>query len=740
MSSTLKTAKRTLLVDKFMSVAIKVCGVGIIAAVMCLLVYISYEVAPLVQKAKIEHVKTIKLESSKIHDWGFDEWSNVPTTIDSENLIFQSAKTGDVLKTISLKDFLGLNKDEIISAADYNKSKQQFVAGSNQGRFFIIDINYSRVEKGDEWVTVFDPSIGGKFNFSGKQPISAISYGAQDEDKLVGALIQNGDQEEVKVAYLAQEVDLFGNAGDLEIEETYDIQLENKVKSILVSNQANMISLADDKGKLILFHCRGSKPEKFQEEALGDVENTLLAPVLGDMSLITVDKQGSVVGLSMYKENEKTPLLFHKTKLELEAMPAGETFRYSGSTRNKSFLLSSDKTIRLYNFTTEQSRWEYTADSNITGINISKKYDNIFILDENNNLSQYNLNDPHPESSWKTFFGKIHYEGAPEESYKWESTGGTDEAESKMSMIPLVYGTLKATFYAMLFATPLALFAALYTSQFLHPSLKKIVKPTMEIMASLPSVIIGFFGAIWLAPKVEDKFPSIIALLVLLPLMTMIFGRIQAKIPLGSKLKCANGFEFFWLIPVLVISGIVAWKLGPVFENMIFDHSFKSWWNHSLGMKYESKNAIIVGISMGFAVIPIIFTITEDALSNVPQNLISGSLALGASRWQTAVKVVLPTASAGIFSAIMIGLGRAVGETMIVLFCCGGTSIMETNPFSGMRTLSVNLATELPEAPKDGTLFRALFLGALLLFLMTFVINTIAEILRQYIRNKYKVV
>jgi phosphate transport system permease protein len=147
-----------------------------------------------------------------------------------------------------------------------------------------------------------------------------------------------------------------------------------------------------------------------------------------------------------------------------------------------------------------------------------------------------------------------------------------------------------------------------------------------------------------------------------------------------------------------------------------------------------------VGFVMGFAVIPIIFTITEDALSNVPEAFRSGSLALGASRWQTAVRVVVPTASAGIFSAVMIGLGRAVGETMIVVMATGNTPVTEFNPFTGMRTLSANIAVELPEAPYLGTLYRTLFLGALVLFLLTFLINTVAEILRQRLREKYRAV
>jgi phosphate transport system permease protein len=145
-----------------------------------------------------------------------------------------------------------------------------------------------------------------------------------------------------------------------------------------------------------------------------------------------------------------------------------------------------------------------------------------------------------------------------------------------------------------------------------------------------------------------------------------------------------------------------------------------------------------VGLAMGFAVIPIIFTIADDAFSSVPANLTAGSLALGASRWQTALRVILPTASPGVFSAIMVGFGRAIGETMIVLMATGNTPVLDWSIFNGMRTLSANIAVEIPEAPYGGTLYRILFLAAALLFAMTFVVNTIAEVIRQRLREKYR--
>jgi phosphate transport system permease protein len=151
---------------------------------------------------------------------------------------------------------------------------------------------------------------------------------------------------------------------------------------------------------------------------------------------------------------------------------------------------------------------------------------------------------------------------------------------------------------------------------------------------------------------------------------------------------------------------------------------------------YVQRNALVVGFVMGFAIIPIIYTISEDALSTVPEHLRSASLGAGATTWQTAVRIVIPTAMSGLFSAMMIGLGRAVGETMIVLMAAGNTPVMELNMFEGFRTLSANIAVELPEAVNGSTHYRTLFLAALVLFVMTFVVNTVAEVIRQRFRKR----
>jgi phosphate transport system permease protein len=378
-------------------------------------------------------------------------------------------------------------------------------------------------------------------------------------------------------------------------------------------------------------------------------------------------------------------------------------------------------------------------DASATRLLISPKAD-VIVAVAPGRAQPMGLWNPHPEVSWRALFGKVWYESYPEPEYVWQSSSGSDDFEPKLSLVPLIFGTIKGTLYALLFAVPIAVLAALYTSQFVHPTIRAKVKPMVEIMAALPSVVIGFLAGLYLASVVDKYLVAVFLMMVLLPMFGTSGFLIWRLLPRGLSQRLKPGMEVFMILPLLLLAGWTAVAMAPAVELALFGGDMRSWLNMSLGLTYDQRNCLVVGLAMGFAVIPIIFTIAEDAFTSVPSSLTAASLALGASRWQTAVRVVLPTASPGVFSAIMIGFGRAVGETMIVLMATGNTPVMDWSIFNGIRTLSANIAVEIPEAPHGGTLYRTLFLAAALLFVMTFVINTIAEVIRQRLRERYKAV
>ncbi len=353
-----------------------------------------------------------------------------------------------------------------------------------------------------------------------------------------------------------------------------------------------------------------------------------------------------------------------------------------------------------------------------------------------NTLSTLNLDNKHPEISFSTLWQEVWYEGYQEPIYSWQSSSADNDFEPKFSLTPLAFGTLKAAFYALLFAVPIAIMGAVYTAYFMAPQMRNWVKPGIEIMAALPTVILGFIGGLWLAPIIESNLSSVLAVFIVLPAALLIFAMTWSQLPDRVTVPMAGWYGLL-VVPLIIAAVYLAFDLGPFLERHLFGGDSRAWFRDVLGLNYDQRNALVVGLIMGLAVIPTIFSIAEDAIYGVPQHLTNGSLALGATPWQTLTRVVLLTASPGIFSAVMIGMGRAVGETMIVLMATGNTPLMDFNIFEGMRTFAANIAVELPESEVDSSHYRILFLAALVLFILTFLLNTFAEVVRQRLRERY---
>ncbi|MBD1390357.1 ABC transporter permease subunit [Neiella sp. HB171785] len=376
------------------------------------------------------------------------------------------------------------------------------------------------------------------------------------------------------------------------------------------------------------------------------------------------------------------------------------------------------------------------AEDSIDQIVFSPRADSA-LLQEAGQISYVDIYNPHPEVTWSALWQEVWYEGYKEPDYIWQSTSGSDDFEAKMSLVPISFGTIKAAFYAMLFAVPLALAGAIYTAYFMAPEMRTYVKPTVEIMEALPTVILGFLAGLWLAPLIEGNLPGVMTLLIVLPAGFLAAAWGFHKLPKNIKQRLPEGWDAAVLIPVVIFLGWFSFAISPTLEMWLMGGDARGYITNELGISFDQRNSLVVGIAMGFAVIPTIFSIAEDAVFSVPRHLSNGSLALGATPWQTLTRVVLLTASPGIFSAVMMGLGRAVGETMIVLMATGNTPLMDWSIFQGMRTLSANIAVEMPESEVGSSHYRVLFLSAFVLFIVTFVFNTISEFVRQRLRDKY---
>jgi phosphate transport system permease protein len=743
-------SKTTLFIDRFMTQFIKIGGLSVITAVFLIFIFILWQVIPLFRGAVVSELGSRQLPSKKYLAVGIDEWSELPLVIDSQG-------------TVSFVDLAGKNQiqtadpgfaeNKTISTFHYDQAQQSIVFGTSDGHFSVAKVNYSTNFAGGHRI-VTQNLKSGPFYEMGRvgYPILNIDYADADELKLAAAIQMVNGKPEVHTETLIQEHSLMG-AGEVSVGHDFDLtsQIKGEPDRVAVNSAANEVIVSTKSGDVCYFVVGDQATLRQIFKPFGDLKDPRIASMdylLGGVSLVFTGSGGQNRVFSLYEKAAGESRTFGQTK-EFPALPGPANF-YASSMRNKAFLIGSGSMASLRYSTTEAIRWQAKLPFDVDQGILSGKYDRILLLDRSSKLHIYKLSDPHPEASFRALFGKIWYEGASEPRYEWQSTGASDDFEPKLSMVPLIFGTVKGTIYAMLFALPIAILAAVYTSQFLHPSFRIIVKPTMEIMASLPSVVLGFLAALWLAPILETRVPSVIVMSILVPAIALLFGWAWSMLPIQIRVLIKPGYEWIVFLPILIVAAYVSWQLGPSIEKILFvvkDPStgkmvgdFRLWWPEVTHTPFEQRNSLVVGFMMGFAVIPIIFTIAEDALSNVPAALRSGSLALGASRWQTALRIVLPTASAGIFSAVMIGLGRAVGETLIVVMATGNTPIMSFNIFSGMRTLSANIAVELPEAPVAGTLYRTLFLGGLVLFILTFIVNTIAELMRQRLREKYKTV
>ena len=743
----------TLAADRWMGRLIRFGGVGVVLAVFGMLAFLIFQVFPLFVGAKVSPASALAVPAEAVA-FGEDEYGDLPFVVRRDGSIL-CLRAADGAKVMEWTPSLGERR--VSSVRTYPRTGLVFL-GLSDGSVQEVRIVY-RSTFDDAGKRTVEPVVTALEPVSiGRAGLPCLDvWNAKGPQSRLMLVRQEDAGKPLLTAVRLTERKGLGGRGKVTVSPPFvvaadaasveQVLLPSTAESMIVVGRSGEVRTYADDGETFSF-LQSFVP--FKDSADPSVASAGL--IFGNVSVVFVDKAGAQQVWSMYPQLQpdgKSLRRWGKIH-DGEKLPGAGQGIYAAES-NKCYLAVAGGRLQLTNMTTGTVRWDGEAPSGVLRqVAFAGNYDRFTALSADGKLHRWSVVDHHPESSWKTFFGKVWYEGATGPAYSWQSSAGSDEFEPKYSLVPLFYGTVKGTFYALLFALPIALTAAVYVSQFLRPEYRQVVKPVMEIMASLPSVVLGFLAGLWLAPLVDPRLVSLFCAIGILAPAALFAGFLWSVLPQPVRRQVRPGMEFLWLLPFLAFCAWAAWQAGPAIESLCFTvkdsatglpiADFREWWRQTTGETYDSRNSLVVGFVMGFAVIPIVFTIAEDALSNVPNSLVSGSLALGASRWQTVWSVVVPTAISGIVSAVMIGFGRAIGETMIVVMATGNTAVMDTNPFSGMRTLSANIAVELPEAAAGHTHYRALFLGACCLFLLTFVINTLAEVLRQRLRERYKVV
>ncbi len=742
-----EVSRATLWFDRFMGGAIRFGGISVIIAVFGIFYFIGKEVIPLFKSAAVEPAGKVATAAVPAV-LGVDEWGEMPFFYAGGDQVVFVAVANGVRKELPLPELAGLK----ITALAYDTVHRRVSLGLDDGRVGSFLVNYERNFTPDGKSEVV-PSLIEEPWFvlaNGTGPVTAVSYGDSGAGRVIVAKRGEGAASSVSVLRLAMKKGLVGK-GKLSLVQEVDATSVLTAEAVLVKASPN--------GAMVLVGCANGEVDYFLADSDGVSKRQAFKPfdgvaprqldfLFGGVSVVMTGADGQQEQWSLFRPDEAGERLFGQTQV-FPKLGEGQVI-FAASQRNRTFLTGTGRDLSIRHSTSGAVRWEGALDIDPAIAVLDAKGEHFIAAASNGDARRFAVHDPHPDASWRAFFGKVWYEGGAKPVYQWQSTGGTDDFEPKLSLVPLIFGSLKGTLYALLFSIPVALLAALFSAAFLPLEVKRVVKPVMEIMSSLPSVVLGFLAGLWLAPILETRVPSVAMMAMMIPLSALLVGYCWCRLPISIRNRFEGGREWLVVLPFLVLAGWLGWHLGPVIERWFFVYKdpatgraiadFRLWWPQATGISFEQRNSMVLGFMMGFAVIPVIFTIAEDALSNVPKSLTAAASALGANRWQVVWTVMLPVASSGIFSALMIGFGRAVGETMIMVMATGNTPVMDWNIFNGMRTLSANIAVELPEAPVGSTHYRTLFLGAVVLFGMTFVMNTLAEILRQRLRERNKIV
>ncbi len=725
--------------DRLAKHAVAFGGISVILAIVLIFFYLLYVVMPMFQGADIETKADYQSEISESRYLSINEYNDVAVTVNADGRVrFFESETGETM----YEPDLPIADNQISSVGAGSNTTGVFGYGFENGSALVFQSDY-KVTYPEGTTRVIVPKIEYplgdnivKVDPEG-QALTLLNVQSYDDQTTFAALTADN---RVVLKSVTKEEDFLDNTIFTLKEKSAQITLGNsdKINHLKLDINQRELYLADDKGFIHYYDVKNTAQPRLIQKVKAvpsSVDITSLEFLTGGISILVGRSDGQIDQWFPVRDKDNNYTLHNVRSFAEQTNPI---IAIAPEQSRKGFMaLDNQGELGIYHTTAQRTLMvTKVVESDQAVMAISPRANGVIAVTPEGNITLLDVENEHPDISWHSLWEKVWYESRDKPEYIWQSSSASSDFEPKFSLSPLTFGTIKAAFYAMMVAVPLAIMGAIFTAYFMSPKMRTLVKPTIEIMEALPTVILGFLAGLWLAPLVEDNLPGVFTIIFMLPLMIILTAWGWTKLPRQWRERIPDGWEAAILIPIVLLVGYVSMSASSTIEIWLFDGNMPMFLNQ-IGIDFDQRNSLVVGLVMGFAVIPTIFSITEDAIFGVPKHLTIGSLALGATPWQTMTRVVLLTASPGIFSAVMIGLGRAVGETMIVLMATGNTPIMDFNIFEGFRALSANIAVEMPEAEVNSSHYRVLFLAALVLFMATFVLNTVAELVRQRLRNKY---
>ncbi|WP_186379112.1 ABC transporter permease subunit [Yersinia frederiksenii] len=710
--------KRRAVIERLVRMMVTSSGLLVLLTLMLIFVYLLYIVAPLFKPASINLPESFAVNrSAPTIALGVDAAGQVGYRIDEQGKgYFIRLKAQGESPAGSLIRAQQLSPSPV-SISRAVGGQPLYGAGLSNGRFLLLQPDFSATPPGWQFPLGEQPRF---MDLQGQRLIQLAVTETQPRQFSVAAVTEDG----------RLMAGTFNTQGQQVTEQT---DVPKTINQLLLTPDGRLLYLLS--GHQLYIYQFGTELTLREVVPLLDDKSLSAGPLnlsilAGGKSLLVQSSDGQ---LTQWFDVPKAPdNQYHLTRIR-NFTPAGKGLLTTESARRVFASVSPQGELSLFSSIQSAPLLQHKLAQGVTHAAFSPWGDHL-LVENAAGWSAYPVDNRYPDISWRSLWQRVWYENYPEPAYVWQSSSAEESYQAKFSLIPIIFGTLKAAGYAMLFAVPLALAGAIYTAYFMSAGLRRVVKPAIEMMGAFPTVVIGLIAGIWLAPVIERYLTGILLLPPLLALTILWCGWGSARWSAKTQRQLPTGWDVVVLLPVILLTGWLALWLGPPLAVWVLGMPLHEW----LGDNYDQRNALVVGIAMGFALIPVIFSLAEDALFSVPSSLSQGSLALGATPWQTLTRVVLPSAYAGIFSALMIGFGRAVGETMIVLMATGNTPIIDGSIFQGLRAMAANIAIEMPEAVVGSGHYRVLFLTALVLFCFTFLVNTLAESIRLRLRERYQ--
>ena len=733
--------KRRDRVDAGWAGVVSIGGISVIFAVLLIMFFLVFVVLPLFTSAKVELRSEFSVpgdSTSTTLFYNLDEYKEIAIRVDDKGVVTAfNLTTG----AVAVEKYLNLAGASIVSQTQLNDREKLMAFGLSSGGVLVVKFAYKISYPNDQRkisVEITYP-YGEKVIGLTSGSIEHIAVRSSESEAVFVTKVQGEDEVVIKKFDKAES--LFSDGITLEQAGESRVNYSGELKALLLDESMRNLYLIQSSGETQYYDIADLDSLKLRQTVsltniLQKEKVTTVRFLLGNFSLMVGTDQGRILQwFPVRGENN----LFRLQKIrEFELADEQQITNLNVEHARKGFVtLDSQAKLNIFHSTAERHLATIDLAAKGVAFELAPGANGLLVEQDNGKVVVFDVENEHPDVSFSSLWGKVWYEGYSEPGYVWQSSSASSDYEPKFSMMPLTFGTIKAALYSMLFAVPIAVLAALYTAFFMERKSRAVIKPAIELIEALPTVILGFLAGLWLAPYMEAHLSGFFALMFVIPIGILLVGYGFSRLPEHVRLIVPVGSRSLFMIPVILLLGWLALSLDNPLQDIFFDGDLRQWLTVSAGIDFDQRNALVIGFAMGFALIPTIFSVSEDAIYNVPSYLVNGSLALGASGWQTIVGVVLPTASPGIFSAIMLGFGRGVGETMIVLMASGNTPLMDVNIFEGLRTLSANLAVEMAETEVYSSHYRVLFLSGLLLFAFTFIFNTLAEIVRERMRKKY---